>query len=394
MSKTTFLAALAAGLVAASAAHAADATYDENANWLAGFGATTQHLTDAGEMSETAVGSLNNAVENAQDPDALNQGPYQLHQWPWNGDPDREPCGREALVPIAAEGCYAGRTQRVSFDNGAGLTLDGTVFHPDSDTLRDAEGRVPGVVISDGFQGNQKMYWWAAQGLAEAGYLVMTYDVSGQGHSQGSATGDAAAELHEAVDYFIGAERDWADELQAGNVGMAGHSMGAGAVQSVGNANRPEINAIVAWSDLGPGYTGDAPIQGQGADYDNWIFPPVPSEDGPDSEAKLDGFDAVRGRGVDVQEVVIESASHLAWSHVDGAWTSTWSEEVAAFYTLAWFDRYLGDDFPREGVSATERLVSNYEAREAPGHGLSRKYLSAYSIGADLCRDQRDREGC
>ena len=216
--------------------------------------------------------------------------------------------------------------------------------------------------------------------------------MSGQGHSEGQSTGPAEDELRDALDYFIAAERDWAGRLQADNIGIAGHSMGAGAVQSVGNDNRPEVKAISAWSDLGPSYTGNAPIQGQGADYDNWIAPPVRSDEGPDSDGKLDGFDAVRERGVDVQEIVIESGTHLAWSHVTWSYTSTWSEEVAFFYALAWFDKYLVGDLERDGVSASTRVTSNYESSESPGHGLSRKYLSAYSIGGSYCRDQRDRQ--
>ena len=105
--------------------------------------------------------------------------------------------------------------------------------------------------------------------------MVFTYDVSGQGHSEGQSTGPADDELRDALDFFIAPDRDWAAELQAGNIGIAGHSMVC-AVQTVGNDNRPEVKAISAWSDLGPGYTGSAPIQGQGADYDAWITPPVP----------------------------------------------------------------------------------------------------------------------
>ena len=54
---------------------------------------------------------------------------------------------------------------------------------------------------------------------------------------------------------------------------------------------------------------GGAPIQGQGADYDAWIAPPVRDDVGPDDPGKLDGFDSVRERGVDVQEIVIESGT-------------------------------------------------------------------------------------
>ena len=382
-------AAITAALAAPSMALGEDPTYDENQNWLAAWGQTQKDFTDPGETAGTVVNSARNAATNAQDPGAAEQGPYQLHQWPWSGDPDREPCGAEATP---GNDCYGGQTQHAQYESSGGLTIDANVWFPGSDALADRAGRVPGIVISSGFQGTQTMYAWAAQGLAEAGYLVFTYDVSGQGHSEGQATGPAADELRDALDFFIAPERDWAGRLQAGNIGIAGHSMGAGAVQAVGNDNRPEVKAISAWSDLGSGYTGSAPIQGQGADYDNWIAPPQRSDEGPDSDAKLDGFDAVRALGTDVQEIVIESGTHLAWSHVTWSYTSTWSEEIALFYALAWFDKYLAGDEERDGVPATTRLLSNHESSESPGHGLSRKYLSAYSIGGSYCRDQRDRE--
>ena len=42
----------------------------------------------------------------------------------------------------------------------------------------------PGVVITDGsVQAYEELYYWAAEDLAEAGYMVMTYDVQGQGDS-------------------------------------------------------------------------------------------------------------------------------------------------------------------------------------------------------------------
>ncbi len=43
----------------------------------------------------------------------------------------------------------------------------------------------PGVVITTGsVQGSEHMYWWLAQDLAERGYVVLTYDVQGQGTSE------------------------------------------------------------------------------------------------------------------------------------------------------------------------------------------------------------------
>ena len=63
--------------------------------------------------------------------------------------------------------------------------------------------------------------------------------------------------------------------------------MGAGAVQSVGS-HGGVVKAISAQSDLGPGYSGDVPIQGQGADYETFILPTFPTPDSDPAE-KLAG---------------------------------------------------------------------------------------------------------
>ncbi len=43
----------------------------------------------------------------------------------------------------------------------------------------------PGIVITDGsVQADENMYWYAAQALAKAGYVVLTFDPQGQGQSR------------------------------------------------------------------------------------------------------------------------------------------------------------------------------------------------------------------
>ena len=389
------LAALGAAAAALGLATAgASAQYNEADNLIQAWGQTQKDFGDSEETGTTVLNSANNVFVNLQDPDAPQQGPYQLHAWPWSGDPDREDWG--------------GRKTVVSFDCAEGTTLAGTVWAPSTDELK-VDGRAPGVVINEGFQGVQSMYYWAAQGLADAGYVVLTFDVPGQGHSQSGSC--SAGALKTAVDYFRSGGNPYDAELDDDRVGTAGHSAGAGAVQSLGDYNGI-VKAIVAWSDLRGTYSGNAPIQGQGADYDNWILPPTPtSADGPDSPGKLAGFNGVRqnNTGVDVQEIVIESGTHLAWSHVTWSYTSVWSEEVALHYTLGWFDKYLAGDYSRGGKTATERLKENYAAHkyekaygrkaydvnedfaggEPEVHGLSKKYASAYSIGGDVCLNQR-----
>src|SRR5205085_6889385 len=78
----------------------------------------------------------------------------------------------------------------VSYTNRYGALIRGDVFAPlpgahDPYTGEELKGPFPGVVITTGsVQGSERMYWWLAEDLAERGYVVLTYDVQGQGTSE------------------------------------------------------------------------------------------------------------------------------------------------------------------------------------------------------------------
>src|ERR1700712_3577365 len=80
-----------------------------------------------------------------------------------------------------------GVSERISFTNRYGALLHGTVYRPrpgarDPYTGEVLRGPFPGAVITEGsVQGSEGMYRWLAQDLAERGYVVLTYDVQGQG---------------------------------------------------------------------------------------------------------------------------------------------------------------------------------------------------------------------
>jgi dienelactone hydrolase len=83
-----------------------------------------------------------------------------------------------------------GRVREVAFTNRYGALLRGHVWAPSRGARDPYTGRrlrppYPGVVITTGsVQGSEGMYEWLAQDLAERGYLVLTYDVQGQGTSE------------------------------------------------------------------------------------------------------------------------------------------------------------------------------------------------------------------
>ena len=78
----------------------------------------------------------------------------------------------------------------VSWTNRYGALIRGDVFAPlpgakDPYTGKRLKPPYPGVVITTGsVQGSERMYFWLAQDLAERGYVVLTYDVQGQGRSE------------------------------------------------------------------------------------------------------------------------------------------------------------------------------------------------------------------
>lgn len=97
-----------------------------------------------------------------------NQG--NAYRWGWDGVRGQE-------IPVA-------------FTNRYGALLRGDVYGPlpharDPYTHRRLRPPYPAVVVTTGsIQGSEKMYRWIAEDLAERGYIVLTYDVQGQGTSE------------------------------------------------------------------------------------------------------------------------------------------------------------------------------------------------------------------
>ena len=83
-----------------------------------------------------------------------------------------------------------GRRVPVAYTNRYGALIRGDVFAPlpkahDPYTGKKLKPPYPGVVITEGsVQGSEHMYWWLAEDLAERGYVVLAYDVQGQGTSE------------------------------------------------------------------------------------------------------------------------------------------------------------------------------------------------------------------
>jgi dienelactone hydrolase len=197
-----------------------------------------------------------------------------------------------------------GLVQPVLYTARNGATVSGRVW-----ATRAGPAKRPVIVITNGsVQANEQMYWFVAQTLAKAGYVVLTTDPQGQGQSdeQGEApdqnegfpaqsdgrpffdgTEDAinfvlsnrthpytpvpscasgtshAAKQNRRVAAGLNAPYNpfWA-LVDHTRLGIAGHSYGAAGVSYIAQWD-PRVKAVVAWDNLG-GTDPSAPFMGGG----------------------------------------------------------------------------------------------------------------------------------
>ncbi|HEY2167706.1 MAG TPA: hypothetical protein VGH01_11105 [Jatrophihabitantaceae bacterium] len=330
-----------------------------------------------------------------------------------------------------------GIVRPVLFTARDGATLSGHVW---ATTAGPAQR--PGVVIVNGsVQADEQMYWYAAQALAKAGYVVLTFDPQGQGQSDTLGTGRDAGEgvpaqtdgrpfydgAEDAVNFFLSTPAQpyqpvpscdsgtsHADKqnarvaagldsgynpfwqlLDPSRIGLAGHSYGAAGVSYIAQWD-PRISAVVAWDNLGGAGPDAGSVPGQGgtigekpcpadpaarttvpitkpglgisADYG---LPPVPNLSLPHPSAKSVSSHAYTAAGVDSGEIVIRGGSHLDFSFIPlvALGASLRGPDLTAWYTTAWFDKYLKHD-----PTADARLLSSRwqndaaEAKVDPSH--------------------------
>lgn len=200
-----------------------------------------------------------------------------------------------------------GRMQPVLYTARNGATISGTVWGPGPRSSRPSRARPakrPAVVITTGGLAPETLYWGFAATLARHGYVVLTYEVQGQGRSdtygeapdrmegrsdrpQAFASGQPFYDgTEDALDFLLSTRRHPYDPrpscgnanggiatdhsakqqrrveeglntahnplwrtVDRARVGVAGHSQGAGAASYVGQKDR-RVDAIVAWDHL------------------------------------------------------------------------------------------------------------------------------------------------
>jgi dienelactone hydrolase len=353
----------------------------------------------------------------------------------------------------AAEG--HGISEAVLFTARNGATLSGHVW-----ATKAGPALRPGIVITNGsVQAPEELYLFAATTLAKAGYVVLTYDPQGQGrsdtygegvdHDEGfpSQSGQPFYDgTEDALDFLLSSpakpyklrkscstgtshqekqDRRVAADLNTranplsqlvdpSRIGIAGHSLGAGGVSYVGQLDK-RVKAIVAWDNLGdssarttPPFTCPSgssprpapvpltkPALGMSNDYG---LTPMPYQSAPNEQAKNGASNGYTKAGVDTGQINTRGGTHYEYSFIPNpGFTATLrGMDMAAWYTGAWFDRYVKGDASAEKRLKTSRWRTDAGAAAVDPTGDGNMY-SAYlksrlAFGGFVCEDVRT--GC
>ncbi|MGI9185886.1 MAG: alpha/beta hydrolase, partial [Solirubrobacteraceae bacterium] len=200
--------------------------------------------------------------------------------------------------------------------------------------------------------------------------------------------------------------------LDTGHVGLAGHSLGAAAVSYIGQLD-PRVKAIVAYDDLSdttkPGSLSNfgstiscpsgsskwpspipvtKPALGMTDDYG---LAPMPFTSPPDPTTKLGPSRSLSAAGVDTGELVVRGGTHYEYSYIPNpAFGATHrGMDMATWYLLAWFDKYLKHDPTADARLTTNRWCDDAAERavddQSPPDGdmFSVYYLSRLDIHLD-----------
>jgi dienelactone hydrolase len=313
-----------------------------------------------------------------------------------------------------------GEVKPVLFTARNGATLSGRVW-----ATKAGPAKRPAIVITNGsVQADEQMYWFVAQTLAKAGYVVLTFDPQGQGQSDENGEGADQNEgspaqtdgrpffdgTEDAIDFMLSSpshpyepvpscnsgtshapKQDrrvkagldapynpfWA-RLDAGRLGIAGHSYGAAGVSYIAQWD-PRVKAVVAWDNLSgtdpnAPFMGGGPVEqpcpgdpaarkvapitkpalGMSADYG---LPATPNKSDPDPLAKTSRSIAYSKAGVDTGELIIRGGSHLDFSWIpNSAFSgSLRGADMINWYTTAWFDKYVKGDCTADRRLLTDR---------------------------------------
>ena len=221
----------------------------------------------------------------------------------------------------------------------------------------------PAVVIVHGGAASQEMYLWAAEALAESGYMVLTFQVPNPENAGG---GGHYPDAKAALEFLLSTSNPRWAELDRERIGLAGHSAGGVAVSRLGQED-PRVGAIVSWDRAqSTPLPADLPLRTPAlfvtADFNCQrvpvclpeAYPSPPDPRGPGN--KDEDFQRVAAAGLDTMKISLRAATHLDFTEfAPTPPSSRYGAIVTSYYTLAWFDRYL------RGASAARLTAERFD---------------------------------
>lgn len=350
-----------------------------------------------------------------------------------------------------------------------GATLSGRMW-----ATRSGPAKRPVVLIVNGsIVGFEELYWWAAQALAKAGYVVMTFDAQGEGRSDqlGEAPDVGEAPIagtppigsgepfydggQDALDFLLSTPSSpyvprvsrssgtshaakqarrvagglnaaynplWA-MVDPSRVGITGHSYGAIAASYLAQSD-PRVDAGVAWDSLcvprqpapaelseftepgavrgtpaafyafardcfgappGPQPAIAKPVLGITGDY---LLLPAPYPSAPDPSFKSRASRAISAAGVDSGQIVIRGGTHYEYMYYPSSLfpATLRGIDLTAWYTVAWFDKYLRGDVTADSRLLTGRWRADAANGAADAGGDANLFSELYRSRMDIGR--------
>ena len=374
------------------------------------------------------------------------------------GDPERNFLAQ--LCASGEDGCAGdarlydwqakgyGIVQPVLFTARNGATLSGKVW-----ATKAGPAKRPAIVITNGsVQAPEQVYWFAAQTLAKAGYVVLTWDPQNQGQSD--SRGEAPDEdegfpaqsdgrpfydgTDDAINFMLSTpSKPYVPEpscesgtshaekqnrrVQEGRnapynpfwqlvdkkrLGIAGHSYGAAGVSYIGQRD-PRVKAIVAWDNLGttdPAGSGRIGAEACPARPDervvppitkpalglsaDYFIPPTPNTEDPDPLAKSVNSRKYSEAGVDTGELVIRGGTHYDFDWVPN---QGFPATLRGADLITWYTTAWFDKYVKGDATADARLLTT-RWQDDGGSLFSFYYRSRLDIGGFTCEDLR--AGC
>lgn len=100
------------------------------------------------------------------------------------------PCPVDPRLSIRSFEAHGGVVKPVLYTSRSGATISGHVW-----AMKKGAAKRPGVVVTNGsIVGFEQVYWYLAQTLARSGFVVLTWDAQGEGHSDQFGQGADAVE--------------------------------------------------------------------------------------------------------------------------------------------------------------------------------------------------------